>query len=490
MPKKETIAVAHNTIVQLVGRGVILILSMITLAIVTRILSPVLYGDYVIIMTLMAFATSFADFGINQIAVREMAKNTDNVDELVGDTVLIKTVFTIAIILLSIIVISLTGYSLTIKFGFTISLISLVMIALQSGYQSWLQANLKVYHITVADVISKIASFVLLLVIAWKSSDVSNQTALMWIIISSVIVSITSCAYILWQGFRYVPFALSWDYQRYRHLIKLSAPLWVVGLLSLVHYRVDMILLSVLKTSYEVGVYGLAYRFLDIILVIPGLFMASVFPLMSQAAFADGERGKRIIQKSLNFLLILALPITFGVIYTAPQIIRIFGGDDYTDSVGVLRILSLAVLGSFANAALSAHIVAHNGQKFVLNISLIAVISNIILNFILISRFSYYGSAAATAITEIGVALTTLYIVHHFYGFKPTFTIALKAVISVVVMLIFLWLLHIQSLILNASIGMMIYFGCLYLVGGIEKELLIGLFPRNIYNKVLSNIKI
>ena len=64
-----------NTLVQVLGKGVTILLSLVTTAILTRKLGAEVYGSYMLITSVWLLFDSAADFGTKVIGVREAANN-------------------------------------------------------------------------------------------------------------------------------------------------------------------------------------------------------------------------------------------------------------------------------------------------------------------------------------------------------------------------------------------------------------------------------
>jgi hypothetical protein len=104
-------------------------------------------------------------------------------------------------------------------------------------------------------------------------------------------------------------------------------------------------------------------------------------------------------------------------------------------------------------------------------ISIICVIINILLNLVLIPRYSFIGASIATLLTEV---ILVSYIISTSYklGYKIEHKIVLKdlarVIVASTVMSIFLLHFHYLNLFLLIVLGILVYFAALYIVGGID----------------------
>lgn len=468
-----TARVAQNTIIQIIAKFVTLGLSMVTIAFIARFFEPELYGDYNLIMTLLAFATSIADFGINQIAVREIVRSPEQTAKIVSFVTKVRLLFSLGAASVLFGIVYLLPYSSQVKYGFGIALISIIFIAGQSGAQAVLQANLRLHISAIAEIASKVVTTIYILTLIWLSSNAYLELELTFFLLvaSTIISALVFYLVIIWKT--------KWDSENNsgvpvntRLFLISSMPLWIVSIFSLVHYKADTLMLSLMKGSYEVGVYGLAYRLLDVTMLLPGLLMVAVFPLISENLLKDRERTIRMMQKSFDFLGLLAIPMAVGIYFCAPGIIELFGGSEYRDSVTVLRILGFATIGVYLNAVFSPALIALNAQKKILYISVIGVTSNIILNLILIPKYSYYGSAAATLFSEIFGLILIAMLAFMIAKIRLKLGNIVKYILSSLIMGVTLWLLNSENLIVLVCVGGATYFAVAFMLKSVDTEII------------------
>jgi len=76
-----------------------------------------------------------------------------------------------------------------------------------------------------------------------------------------------------------------------------------------------------------------------------------------------------------------------------------------------LRILSLAIFLSYFNHLTGFTIVALGKQRLYFSVALAALAFNVLLNLLVIPKFSYYGAAGVTILTETLIFFITLFFV-------------------------------------------------------------------------------
>jgi O-antigen/teichoic acid export membrane protein len=475
----RTAVVAQNTLAQVIARVASMLASVAVIPILTRYLGPSLFGDYALVITLNAFLLSATDLGIQTVATRDASQAPEKMGLLAGQAVILRTLGTIVLAGASVGILSLTGYPQSVKLGFAIMALTVLFNALQTGFAVVLQSTLRLYLLGLSDVVGRLASTALIFVIIGVAVRLSlGQTAalqgIFWALVVGSLLSLVVCALLVRPralSIRTFRPAIAW------RMLRDSLPLGAVAVASLILYRSDTILLSVLRNAHDVGIYNLSYRFLDLLLAIPGLFMASVFPLLS-AQVSDPATFRRIWQKALDSLALLGVPLAFGTFLTAPHLIRLFGGSQFAQSVEPLQILSFAVLLSYLDYAFPHALIIANRQAWILAIMVLGLSLNIGLNLIFIPVGSYNAAATVTVVSELVNVLLAYALAVRTYGYSLKFTTPLKSVVAGAAMFGLLYPFRAYNLALLVVAGVVIYAAGVLGLRAIDLASIRELFPR------------
>ena len=99
------------------------------------------------------------------------------------------------------------------------------------------------------------------------------------------------------------------------------------------------------------------------------------------------------------------MPVVIGLFLFSGPIVRILGGEDFLSSALPLRILSFVVGLVFLNNLSGKALIALDLQKAGMKIYIFGAILNILLNLLVIPRYSYIGASVTTLITEVLVTI-------------------------------------------------------------------------------------
>ena len=178
----------------------------------------------------------------------------------------------------------------------------------------------------------------------------------------------------------------------------------MVGISSfmvLIYYNLDSVMLGLLRSSHEVGLYTAAYKIVLLLTTVPTIILASFFPSLSKNF---GEEGyEKMLRKYVSVMFIVGAPIGFIGYFAADWVMQIVFGITYQPAAMPLRILLFNVSFIFINMACGNPLLAWGEERAYLRVVAGGAIANLILNFLLIPRFGMIGAACATLLSEIAV---------------------------------------------------------------------------------------
>ena len=286
------------------------------------------------------------------------------------------------------------------------------------------------------------------------------------------ISSIISFAYILIVYIWKFSTKIRIDIDFWKSTIKEALPFGLTGISGMIYTYIDSVMLSLIQGNEVVGWYNAAYRLILVLLFIPNVINLAVFPKMSQYYDSSKNSLNLIYERYFKYMIILGIPIGAGITILANKIILLIFGTGYLQSVIALQILIWTIVFTFAGAAFVQLLQSINKQLIITKISGFCVIVNIILNLVLISKFSYIGASYATVITEI---ILVGYIIFASYkqGYGIEYGIVIsdlfKVILATLIMSTFIWYFENLNLLLLIITGTLLYFVSLYIVKGIDE---------------------
>jgi O-antigen/teichoic acid export membrane protein len=450
---------ASNTIVQAVGIPLQSLVSLGTYAAITRYLGPSAFGDYTTATVFLLIPVAFADIGLSAIVVREISAVPERAEAV------LRASYSLRLIISALAVAVTVGTSfvlpfdhrarvaiLIMAFGAFLSLVNLSVLPIlqvQLRMQWAVFANLAGRFVTLVATLA-----VLALGLGFKAVVLANVIGLA--VILAVGVYAARSAYSLRPSI---------DVAYWRRFLKASLVLGLGLAITQVYFRVDTVLIALLRPAAEVGLYGAAYKFIELTQALAYTVFVSMFPALSAFAARDDSRFAFLAQKGFDVVLAAGLPLTIGMVFAARPLLEATAGDRYGAAAGVLQILAFYPLLAFVDGLLWRILIASHHERTLLLIGVSILTLNIALNLIFIPVYGY----RAAAITSIGSEAFSLALgviaVRRRVGFLPQLDYLPAVVFAGLVMTGVMLALPVERLV-AAVVGGILYIVVLVLLPG------------------------
>ena len=259
--------------------------------------------------------------------------------------------------------------------------------------------------------------------------------------------------------------------------IKDSFPFFLFAIFGTIYYRINSVMLSKMAPEYVMGWFGGAYRLFDTLNFFPYIFTVAVFPALARLWKQNEQIHKRTTQKSIEFMVMVGVLVSVGVMGFADKIIQLFCGlKEYGPSVIVLQILSAGLLFLYIDMVLGTTLMSSDRQSQLSVVSLIMIPFSAGLNYVLIpyaqSRYGNggIGCALATSATEFCVMMSMLQLMPKgiLKGFRNS--VIIKSLLAGVLMggCIFLFRLSNSLWIVAVFVAPAVYFVALFVLRTFE----------------------
>jgi len=463
--------IAYNTIIQVLGKVISTILALLTIAIITRELGQTGFGEYTTIMTFVSFFAIAADLGLTLITVQQISQPNADEKYILGNLFSLRLLSAIFILGIAPLAVLFFPYDNIIKIGVLISSFSFLFIALNQILVGLFQKKLRMDKVTIAEIISRLFLFFGAL-LAFKLGY-----KLISIIFITALSSFINFIFHYYFSQKYTRIKLLFDFAYWKKIILISWPLALTITLNLIYLKTDTLLLSLIQRPStigilaEVGLYGAAYKVIDVLITFPFMFAGIILPILT-AVWAEKDliNFKKILQKSFDALALIIVPIIIGAQFTAGKIMDVVAGESFFDSGKILQILILACGMIFMGNILAHTIIVIEKQKNIIGAYFFTAITSVIGYFLFIPKYSYYAAAWVTVYSESVIAIASGYLVWKYSRFIPNFKITVKSFLSSLPMAIFLFLNQTKSVYFLIPVSIVIYLLFIYITRAITKE--------------------
>jgi O-antigen/teichoic acid export membrane protein len=456
--------VAGNTAVQVVGKGAVLAMGAGSIAILTRYLGPDDYGRFTLALMYMQLFGVLADVGLFTTVVRDISRDPDRTEELVGNALTLRLLLSIVVIGVAAGVSLLLPYAPNVRVAILLAGGPLLLGMLNSSLLAVFQARLRMSRAVVADTIGRAAGLALAGTVA--ALDLGFY-AVMGSAAGAALVTLA----ITWRLSRpLVSVRFLTDRRIWRSLLVASLPLGLALAVNELYFRADTLIISLYRDYDEVGRYTLAYRILELTIALGTVFLTSVFPVISAYVARADERVRPAIQEAWDAFTIAGVPLAAGGAILAPQIIDLAGGPDFDGSVTPLQILLAAGALSWLNGVFGYALIAKERQLNALWLNLVGLAFNLGLNLALVPAYGIVAAAVITLASELVILTGSYFLMRRYFEFFPTPRVLLPAAAATALMAGVLWVLRDGSLVVLLPLGVALYAGALYAISPLSRR--------------------
>ena len=392
---------AVNTGVQILGKAIMVLVSLITTGILTRRLGIEVYGQYIFITSILVFFDSLADFGTSIMGVREASRKEGEEQVKVWTNTLISRLIMAGLSLaLGIIFIFSWNDFREIRIEAILAWVMILFTSLAGSFGVVWQTRIRME----IKVLIEVMFPTIFLLCLWIYG---GNISLRWIFGTYLFARIITLAWGWWLGRGTIKFKLV-DKKLISKILKISWPMGVYLLIFSAYDRaVDSLMIQRYLGAREVAWYGLAYKIYGV-LIQPAYFLVNgIFPILSKKQ--KQSTSNNIFKTSAIILFLSSVLVIIGVWLMAPMMVSILAGSEFGASVGVLRILIVALLFAYMGHLVGFTLISKEGQKEMLGVGLIILIFNLIGNLVVIPRHGIMGAAMVTVLTEmLSLGLMTL----------------------------------------------------------------------------------
>jgi O-antigen/teichoic acid export membrane protein len=369
-----------------------------------RHLGVVDFGRYVTVMSLVAIVGGLTDAGLTVVGQREYALlgTAEKQRRLLSGIVGIRLVLTPFGVLVAALFAVVADYGQTMVLGTLVAGAGMVLINVAATLTLPLSVELRLGTLTVTEVVKQAAitgGIVILVALGaglFAFFTVQPVAGVIALVVTVALVGPAASAPPHFELREWLP------------LLKEAWPVAVSLAVNVLYLRVLVVMISLLGTAVETGLFATSYRIVEIFLGIPVLMLGAAFPLLAHAGESDESRLAYALQRMGEVALLIAVALVLVLAVAADPIVELLGGDQYADAGSVLRIQCFALIGAFMTQTWVLGLVAVRRQRALIVTNAIALGTVLALGFALIPPLDAEGAALAAAIGEGALAVATL----------------------------------------------------------------------------------
>lgn len=470
--------IAGNAAFQVAGKLLGTVFGLLTVAIMTRHLGRSGYGEFTTVLSFLQVFGILVDFGLTLTMVRMISREDADESAVASNVFTLRLVSGVVFFGLAPLAALPLPYPATVKIGIAIGSLSFLGISLSQVLLGVFQKHLATWKAAVAETLGRT---VLLAGVAAAAAYGLGLLAFITVLAASNALQFL-LTWLYTRGL--VRLRLRFDRPMWREIVRESWPIGLSIAFNLVYLKGDVVVLSLMRTQEEVGLYGAAYKVLDVITVIPMIFMGLVLPLLA-ASWSKGDRegfGRRL-GTAFDAMAILSVPLAVGAYAVGGDLMAFIAGTAFAASGELLKVLMLGGAAVFFGALFGHAVVALGLQRRMIGAYAADAILAVALYIWLIPIHGAMAAAWVTFISEAFIAVVTAWAVLRTSRARIPLGVPLRAAAAAAVMFAAVTYAAPLHVLLRIILGAVTYGVTLYLLGGIPEGPLRLIFARGIPQK-------
>jgi len=395
--------IARNTGALAAARGLTMLLTLGTVAHLTRTLGQEGYGVLGFGTALLSYFSLLARPGLDTLGTRSLARSPKDVTSLASTVTSLQCA--LAIVAAGLYAIAVFAFPNPTDVRLALLILGAPLL-IQPFSLEWVYQGLeRMGVLAIRNVLAAVLQLVAALVLVRESSDLLPAAA-----VQGLALAVAGGALYLAYRSDFGPLRLRIDVKAWAPTVREALPLAASVLMVMVYYNIDKLMLGGLRGNAEVGLYDAAYRWLTVALVPASILYQAFFPALSASARDRDARAVRA-RAYTRTNLVVGAPLAVGGVLLAGPLIELLAGAAFAPAAPILSVLMLNVALVYLNMSLGQPLIAWDLQTSYMWVVAAGAVANVALNLVFISTYGAIGAAWATLASE-AVVLVGLATVH------------------------------------------------------------------------------
>lgn len=391
---------------------------------VARYLGPEQFGLFSYAQSFVGLFTAIATLGLNGIVVRELVKDENRKDELIGTAFWLKVIGAIGVFSILAIAVNFTSndsYTNILVFIVASATIFQSFNVIDFYFQSKVLSKYVVYANIISLFISSIVKIVLIL-------NHAPLIAFAWVVLFDSCVLACGFIYFYFKNnkniFRQI---YKFNKQLALDLLKDSWPLIISGMAVMIYARIDQVMLFEMVDANEVGQYSVAIRLIEVFDFWAVIVATSLAPSITNAKKTSEALYINRLETVYKLMMISFIVFFIPIFLFGDKLVLLLYGPQYTLAASLFVLAAFRTLFTNYGIARGLFITNENLFKYSMYFTIVGSIINVCLNMLLIPIYQSIGALIATFISFT----ITIFIVNLFFDkFKENGIIMIKTLLN------------------------------------------------------------
>ena len=450
--------IAKNVSVLMFSQFITWGLALLLMVFLPRYLGAENMGKLHLAGSLWVIVGMLVSFGMDTFIAKEIARDHEKTSELFGTTLVVRTflyVFGFG---------GLALYSYLMDFPtdtiYVILIIGVANYFTQIGRACYaaLQGLERMEYISLADIVSKFFNTFVSIILLFLGASV------FLIAVVSIGTALIYSAVQMYYLNKMRPIRPKFSFSMANKLMRSSFPYFLTSISQTVYVTVDIVIIAtIIRIEEIIGWYSVVDQLFGTLLFVPAVFVKAVFPALSRTFANDPNGLPKMMQRSFNLMLLISVPIGFGLLAVSTNLVTLLFGEEFINSGPILAIYGLVIIFTYQNTLLGQFLVSTDRPNSLTGIMVAASAIIFVLHSILIPWTQNVfgnggiGGASAFVITECFIMVASLRLLPKGSLDRTNLYAAIKIFVAGVIMVGATWYFRDMFIAIPIIIGAVVY---------------------------------
>lgn len=432
---------------ELAGKAATLVFTIVA----ARSLGAAGFGAFSYALAFSMLLATLPSWGFDSVLIRRGSADPDDLGPALAQTLALRSILAVPVLLLGGGLGALSRPSTEASVALMLILLATVLDTYGDAGRSAAGALEKRGRTSVALIAQRLATAVLAIVLLGSGSGL--VTVAIVYLVASVFGQLLT-----WRALRVLRIRPDWSAvtrPQLRLMWRSSFVLGIDTLVAMALFRLDAVLLGLIRGDEELASYAVAYRLLETVLFVTWAVSRAIFPAMSRAK--NDSEAVLLAEQGLSAVAAVFVPYGALLILEGPRLLQLLFGAEYTDqSALILRLLAAAPLAFALSYLASEVLIARNRNRAVLVSTVGAAVLNIVLNAVVIPLYGGPGAALATTVSYAAEGMVAIVLVAPTMGYLRVDRALRLPVLALPPMIAAMLVMHLPVLV-ECALGGLVY---------------------------------
>jgi O-antigen/teichoic acid export membrane protein len=399
----------------LVSRLIVLVANVAVVLLVTRYLGKEGFGSYAFVMAYSLIIGALATGGTYTILIRETARDRSQAGANLAAALQVQALFTVVATTVGLLVLPFFTQDANVRRAAWISIAAADIQVLANLYMWLFTAYEDTFYMALAVILERgifLAGIVLVVLLRL------DFLMIFWVQLTSFSFKLIFCALVV--RLRFTRLVWKRDRRRLVFFLRESLPLLFSTGFRTLDAQLDTLLLQLLQTAAQLGLFGAPYRIISGINIIPDSIMAGLLPALSNLVHDARDKALNLYGKVFKYFLVGSVPIAILVSALSEPLMRLLFGPDFAEGGQALRIMVWVIVFMFPNSLFQYVLTAVGKQRYETIRLALSVVAHVGVGLVFIPRLGAAGAALGMLASQAcAFVVGYIYVTRVFGSYRP-----------------------------------------------------------------------